>query len=70
MQLINFENIKSKHDNADVKDSEALLTITAAFGAYIHGLAGDEAKKVCGTYGLLASDIIKYMKYVLKEVKN
>ena len=70
MQLINFENIKPKQDNVDVKDSEALLTITAALGVYIHGLAGDEAKKVCGTYGLLASDIIKYMKYVLKEVKN
>lgn len=123
IQLIDFENIKSKHDKAASGDDEVLyndtlknnpdlnnhtsensnlkdtqntnnvqnaniaqntdkkslqkdisprekLTITAALGAYIHGLAGDEAKKVCGTYGLLASDIIKYMKYVLKEVKD
>lgn len=45
-------------------------TLVAALGAYIHGLAGDEAKKVCGTYGLLASDIIKYMKYVLGHIDN
>ena len=38
----------------------------AALGAYIHGLSGDEAKKICGVYGLLASDIIKYMSYILK----
>ncbi len=33
----------------------------AALGAYIHGRSGDEAKKVTGVYGLLASDIIKYL---------
>lgn len=43
-----------------------LSPITAAsFGCYIHGCAGDEARKVKGAYGLLASDIIQYMTRVL-----
>lgn len=42
------------------------LWFMAAGGAYIHGLCGDEAKKVQGVYGLLASDIIQYMSSVVK----
>ena len=38
----------------------------AALGVYIHGLSGDEAKKRKGVYGLLASDIIKYIAYVIQ----
>ncbi len=37
----------------------------AAFGCYIHGCAGDEARREKGAYGLLASDIIQYMTKVL-----
>lgn len=37
----------------------------AATGTMIHGMAGDEAKKIKGTYGLLASDIIEYMTNIL-----
>lgn len=45
---------------------EKSLKLMAALGVYIHGLCGDEAKKVCGVYGLLASDIIKYIPYVIR----
>lgn len=41
------------------------LQLITALGAYIHGLAGDQAKKQCGFYGLLASDIIQYISYIL-----
>lgn len=37
----------------------------AAFGCYIHGCAGDTALKEKGRYGLLASDIIKYMPEII-----
>lgn len=36
-----------------------------ALGAYIHGLSGDEAKKMHGVYGLLASDIIQYISNIV-----
>lgn len=48
-----------------VGDKSAPFWQTAALGTYIHGLCGDEAKKFTGVYGLLASDIIKYMSNVL-----
>lgn len=45
---------------------EKTLKLMAALGVYVHGLCGDEAKKVCGVYGLLATDIIKYIPYVIR----
>lgn len=38
----------------------------ATLGVYIHGLAGDMAAKVKGTYGLMASDVIEALTEVLK----
>ncbi len=46
--------------------SEEALGRTAALGAYIHGLCGDAAKNKCGLYGLLASDIIKYIPCIIR----
>lgn len=47
------------------KDAESLKRM-AALGVYIHGCCGDEAKNNCGLYGLLASDIIKYIPCIIK----
>lgn len=38
-------------------------------GAYIHGSAGDLAKEELGERGMIASDIIKKLPYVLKEME-
>lgn len=38
----------------------------AALGAYIHGYAADRAIEETGKSGLLASDVIKYLKYCLE----
>lgn len=38
----------------------------ASLGCFVHGCAGDEARKVKGAYGLLASDIIQYMSKVIR----
>lgn len=38
------------------------VELSAAFGAYIHGLAGDAAAKEKGMRGLMASDIIKGLR--------
>lgn len=46
-------------DAPDTSIAPDKMTVLAALGAYLHGQAGDRAKKVCGAYGLLASDIIK-----------
>lgn len=37
----------------------------ASLGAYIHGLAGDEAANKCGYYSLMANDIIESLSTVL-----
>lgn len=42
----------------------------ATLGVYLHGLAGDEAKKVKGSYSVLASDIIENIYKVLKEFEE
>lgn len=42
----------------------------AAFGVYMHGLAGDMARAHMGTYAVTASDIIEGMKEVWNKVEN
>lgn len=43
---------------------------SACLGAYIHGLAGDNAKQKIGTYALMASDIINNLSYVINDEKT
>jgi len=40
----------------------------AAYGVFIHGLAGDCARDNMGTYAIMASDIIEGLKYLWKKV--
>lgn len=40
----------------------------AYLGVYLHGLAGDEAARKKGSYGMLASDIIKELPFVMNEL--
>ena len=42
----------------------------AVLGVYLHGLAGDEARKKCGTYSVLAEDILSGIKSVLKNLEE
>jgi len=42
----------------------------ARTGAYIHGLSGDLAEKEYGEDGLIASDIVKYIAYAIKDIKE
>lgn len=42
----------------------------AVLGTFIHGLAGDEAKKVLGEYGMTAMDIADGIKNVLKKYES
>ncbi|SFA72261.1 NAD(P)H-hydrate epimerase [Acetitomaculum ruminis DSM 5522] len=44
-------------------------SLCAAMGAFIHGLAGDYAVAETGERGLVSSDIVEYVKKVLKDVK-
>ena len=41
---------------------------SAAFGAFIHGLAGDAARENMGTHAVMASDIIEALKEVWKGI--
>lgn len=41
---------------------------SAAFGVYLHGMAGDMAAEEKGEYGMIASDIIEYIPYAIKRV--
>lgn len=41
---------------------------SAAFGAFIHGLAGDAAREKMGTHAVMASDIIESLKDVWKGI--
>ena len=42
----------------------------AAYGVYIHGLAGDSARLAMGTYAVTASDIIDGIKEVWNKLEN
>lgn len=42
----------------------------AALGVYIHGLAGDEARKECGAYSVLAEDILAGLRTILKGLEE
>ena len=39
-------------------------------GVYIHGLAGDLAAEELGEEGMIASDVIKYIPYAFKKLKE
>ena len=39
-------------------------------GVFIHGMCGDFAAKQIGKYGMLASDILKSIPHILKEMSN
>lgn len=40
----------------------------ASFGVYIHGLAGDDAQKLYGTYGMMAGELADHIGYVMKRI--
>lgn len=42
----------------------------AILGVYIHGLAGDLAKEDLSEYGVLASDVLKYIPLAIKDYLN
>ncbi len=42
----------------------------AAYGAYIHGLAGDQTRNKIGTHAMMASDIIEALREVWKGTEN
>lgn len=44
-----------------------MVTLMAALGAYLHGRAGDEARRKKNAYSLMAEDIIEGLSEVLKE---
>ena len=41
---------------------------SAAFGVYLHGMAGDMAAEEKGEYGMIANNIIEYIPYAIKRV--
>ena len=40
----------------------------AILGTFLHGLAGDYAKEDLTKYSVLATDVIKYLPFAIKEV--
>lgn len=42
----------------------------AAYGVFLHGLAGDVARKQMGTHAMMASDIIEGLKEVWNKMEN
>ena len=43
------------------------LLDAAVFGTYLHGLAGDEARRKLGGYAMLAGDLIRQIGTVLRQ---
>ena len=52
---------------ASLAGQKISLFEAAACGVYIHGRAGDMATEEKGEYGMIASDIITYLPYAIKE---
>lgn len=52
---------------ASLAGQKLSLFEAAACGVYIHGRAGDMASQEKGEYGMIASDIITYLPYAIKE---
>ena len=44
--------------------------LAAIIGVYLHGLAGDIAKKQFGEEALIATDIIENLGNAFKEIRN
>jgi ADP-dependent NAD(P)H-hydrate dehydratase / NAD(P)H-hydrate epimerase len=42
----------------------------AMAGVYIHGRSGDEAAKITGEYGMIASDMVKEVPRIITEIVN
>lgn len=42
----------------------------ASYGVFIHGLAGDMARKATGTYAMMAGDLIESLKEVWKGIED
>lgn len=42
----------------------------AVLGVYIHGLAGDEARKECGAYSVLAEDLLTGLRMILRGLEE
>ena len=40
----------------------------AKLGVYLHGLAGDIAKNDLTSYGVMASDLVRYISYAIKTL--
>lgn len=41
----------------------------AAFGVFVHGLCGDEAREKLGAHSVLAGDLIEMASAVLQEIQ-
>jgi NAD(P)H-hydrate epimerase len=51
--------------------AQGLNTFNAGLvGAYIHGRAGDIAKKEKGEMGLIASDVLESIPYAIESIKT
>ncbi len=46
------------------------LIDAAMAGVYIHGRAGDEAAKITGEYGMIASDMVREVPRIITEIVN
>ena len=80
---INYLNISGNNGMATAGSGDVLTGIigaflaqgykgadAAAYGVYVHGLAGDYAKRSMGTHAITASDIIEGLKEVWIKVEN
>lgn len=80
---LNYLNLSGNNGMATAGSGDALAGVigaflaqghtpsnAAAYGVYVHGLAGDMARSRMGTYGVTASDIIHGIKEVWNKVEN